>query len=115
MSKILDIYFPFAAGGDYYLGQLLSLKDAMSPQFATPCPHWIDPTDEHVMEAMRLTFGKVLVEHENSDHDQYGFLSLLLASMVHHSDWMLQICSDTTHPFNQIPLLSSPLTSTRTA
>lgn len=109
MGKILDIYFRFAAGGDYYLGQLLSLKDAMSPQFATPCPHWIDPTDERVLEAMRLTFGKVLVEHEDSDHDPYGFLSLLLASMVYHCDWMLQICSDSAHPFNQIPLLSSPL------
>ena len=41
----------------------------MTPEFATPCPHWIDPTDERVLEAMRLTFGKVLVEHEDSDHD----------------------------------------------
>jgi hypothetical protein len=106
MGKVLDVYFRFAAGGDYYLGQLLSLKDPMTPEFATPCPHWIDPTDERVIEATRLTFGKVLIEHEDSDHDPYGFLSILLASMVHHSDWMLQICSDTTHPFNQIPLLS---------
>ena len=85
----------------------------MKPEFATPCPHWKDPTDERVIEAIRLTFGKILVQHENSDHDPYGFLSLLLAStsMVHHSDWMLKICSDTSHPFNQIPLLSSPLLS----
>ena len=36
MGKILDIYFQFAAGGDYYLGQLLSLKDPTSLEFDTP-------------------------------------------------------------------------------
>jgi hypothetical protein len=79
MGKILDIYFRFAAGGDYYLGQLLSLKDPMKPEFATPCPHWKDPSNERVLAAVRLTFGKVLIKHEDSDHNPSGFLSLLLA------------------------------------
>jgi hypothetical protein len=35
MGKIIDI---FAADGDYYLGQLLSLKDPTRADFATPCP-----------------------------------------------------------------------------
>jgi hypothetical protein len=38
MGKILDIYFQFAAGGDYYLGQLLSLKDPNSLEFDPPVP-----------------------------------------------------------------------------
>jgi hypothetical protein len=110
MGKTLDIYFRFAADGDYYLGQLLSLKDPMKAEFATPCPHWKDPSAERVLATVRLTFGKVLIEHEDSDHDPSGFLSLLLGSMVHHIDWMLQICAnDSIHLFNQIPLLSSPL------
>ena len=45
MGKILDLYFRFAAGGDYYLGQLLSLKDPTKANFETPCPHWKDPSD----------------------------------------------------------------------
>jgi hypothetical protein len=87
MGKILDVYFRFAAGGDYYLGQLLSLKDPMAATFKTPCPHWKDPNDPRIREALKLTFGKVLLEHEDSEHDPTGFLSLLLASMVFHCYW----------------------------
>ena len=43
MGMILDINFRFAAGGDYYLGQLLTLKDSMTAEFNTPCPHWKEP------------------------------------------------------------------------
>jgi hypothetical protein len=110
MGKILDIYFRFAAGGDYYLGQLLSLKDPTKADFAAPCPHWKDPSDPRVHEAIKLTFGKVLLDHENTEHDPFGVLSILLASMVHHSRWIMEIIeSHPAHPFNKIPLMSSPL------
>ena len=33
MGKVLDVYFQFASGGDFYLGQLLSLKDLNSLEF----------------------------------------------------------------------------------
>ena len=59
MGKILDIYFRFAAGGNYYLDQLLTLKDPTRADFSAPCPHWKDPADPHVYEAIQLTFGKV--------------------------------------------------------
>ena len=110
MGKILDIYFRFAAGGDYYLGQLLSLKDPTRADFATPCPHWRDPADHRVYDAIKLTFGKVLLDHEHTEHDPFGVLSMLLASMVHHSCWIMQVIeSDPAHPFSKIPLMSSPL------
>jgi len=63
MGKILDIYFCFAAGGDYYLEQLLSLKDTMHANFKVPCPHWKDPDDPIVLEGIKLTFGKILLSH----------------------------------------------------
>ena len=110
MGKILDIYFRFAAGGDYYLGQLLSLKDPMHPNFNVPCAHWKDPDDPIVLEGIKLTFGKILLSHENTDHDPQGVLSFLLAAMVHHYDWILTICQEhPKHPFNSISLFSSPL------
>ena len=110
MGKILDIYFRFAAGGDYYLGQLLSLKDPTRADFATPCPHWNDPSDPRVYDAIKLTFGKVLLDHEHTEHDPYGVLSMLLASMVHHSCWIMKVIeADPAHPFSKIPLMSSPL------
>jgi hypothetical protein len=110
MGKILDVYFQFAAGGDYYLGQLLSLKDPNSVEFALPCPHWKDPNAPVVLEAIQSTFGKVLLFHGETEHDPKGVLSLLLASMCHHSSWMLGVCQKHPgHPFSKIPLLSSPL------
>ena len=56
MGKVLDIYFQFAADGDCYLGQLLSLKDPNSVEFDSPCPHWHNPNDPVVMETLKLTF-----------------------------------------------------------
>ena len=110
MGKTLDIYFCFAAGGNYYLGQLLSLKDPMQANFNLPCTHWKDPDDPIVLEGIKLMFGKILLSHENTDHDPQGVLSLLLAAMVHHYDWILTICQEhPQHPFNSISLFSSPL------
>jgi hypothetical protein len=91
MGKVLDVYFQFAQGGDHYLGQLLSLKDPNSIDVNTPCPHWKDPAHPTVLEALELTFGKVFTEHSATSHNPQGVLSLLLASMVHHSSWMLGV------------------------
>jgi len=89
MGKILDVYFQFAAGGDYYLRQLLSLKDSNSLEFDTPCPHWKNLNAPIVIAALDLMFGQIYKAHGDSSHDPHGVLSILLASIVHHSDWML--------------------------
>jgi hypothetical protein len=92
------------------LGQLLSLKDPNSVEFALPCPHWKDPDAPIVLEAIELTFGKVLLFHGETEHDPMGVLSALLASMCHHSSWMLGVCKKHPgHSFSKISLLSSPL------
>jgi hypothetical protein len=108
--RFLIFIFVLLLGGDYYLGQLLSLKDPMHANFNVPCAHWKDPDDPIVLEGIKLTFGKILLSHENTDHDPQGVLSLLLAAMVHHYDWILTICQEhPKHPFNSISLFSSPL------
>ena len=56
MEKVLGVYFQFAAGGDFYLSQLLSLKDPNSVEFDSPCPHWHEPNDPMVVDALDLTF-----------------------------------------------------------
>ena len=48
MGKVLDVYFQFAASGDFYLGQLLTLKN---------------PNSVVVVEALKLMFGRILMEH----------------------------------------------------
>ena len=59
MGKILDIYFQFAAGGDYYLGQLLTFKDPNSIYLDSPRPHWKDLNAPIVLDALDLTFGRI--------------------------------------------------------
>lgn len=107
MGKILDIYFRFAAGGDYYLGQLLTLKDPSKAEFNVACPHWKDPDHPTIRHAINQSFGSVILSHEFTDHDPHAVLSLLLASMVHHSGWILHVCDKyPTHPFHQLPLIN---------
>ncbi len=62
-------YFKFAAVGEFYLGQLLSLKDPNSMEFNTPCPHWHDPNNPVVHEALDHIFGKIVMEHGSMTHN----------------------------------------------
>jgi len=50
--KVHDVYFHFATGGDFYLGQLSTMKDPNSVEFDTPCPHWHDMNNPVVVEAL---------------------------------------------------------------
>jgi hypothetical protein len=63
-----------------------------------------------VEEALPLTFGQILMEHGTTTHDPQGILSILLASMVHHSNGMLGVLEvDPSHNFGKLPIPSSPL------
>ena len=105
MGKILDIYFQFAMGGDFYLGRLLTLIPPEDKMFDSLPPHWKDTNHAKVAEALGITFGKALTSHP----DSIGILKLLLASMVHHSNWLLeQVAKDPKHPFSNIRLLERP-------
>ena len=86
------------------------MKYPNKADFATPHPQWTDLLDHRVHDAINLTFSKVLLDHLNTEHDPYGVLSILLASMLHHSRWIIEIIeSHPNHPFSKIPLMSSPL------
>ena len=107
IGKILDVYFKFAMGGDQYLGRILAMLDPNSTKFAVLPPHWKEPTHPRVMEGIHLNFHGVLQAHEKNDPS--GMLSLLFASIVHHSDWLQGICAEhPSHPFHDIPILGAP-------
>ena len=55
-------------------------------------------------------FGQIYKAHGDSSCDPHGVLSILLASIVYHSDWMLGFLDkDPSHPFSCVQILSSPL------
>ena len=56
-GKVLNVYFQFAAGVVYYLGQLLTIKDPISVDFDTPSPRWKGLNASIVLDALDLMFG----------------------------------------------------------
>lgn len=107
IGKILDMYFKFAMGGDQYLGRILALLDPNKESFSILPPHWSDPAHPSVTQGIRICFGDVVSAHSGTNHDPSGLLSLLLASMVHHSDWLIGVCARyPSHPFHSLPLLN---------
>jgi hypothetical protein len=107
IGKILDVYFRFAMGGDQYLGRILALLDPSKETFSILPPHWKDQTHPAVLRGMNLCFGGVLAAHSSTSHDPSGLLSLLLASMVYHSDWLYSVCANHPgHPFQLLPVLN---------
>ena len=81
IGKVLDVYFKFGAAGDQYLRRLLAFLDPSSSDFAVLPPHW-----KAVRRGLRVCFGGVLEAHRDESYNPSGFLLLLLASIVHHSD-----------------------------
>jgi hypothetical protein len=106
IGKILDVYFKFALGGDQYLGRILALLDPNTESFSILPPHWTNPAHPSIFRGINICFGDVVTAHSGTSYDPSGVLSLLLASMVHHSDWLIGVCSKyPSHPFHSLPLL----------
>jgi hypothetical protein len=108
LGKIFEIYFQFAEPGDCFLGRVLAGLDCNSTDFATLPPHFKEQSKDHaaVREAMDLCFGPIIATHD-CDHSISAILFFCLASMVHHSGFLLEhIGKNTTHSFVGIPLLN---------
>lgn len=56
LGKIIDTYFKFGYGGDLYLGQVLSMKDADSKDFAILPAHWKDENDQLITTGVAHCF-----------------------------------------------------------
>lgn len=110
MGKVLDVYWHFAQPGDCYLGRVLSGLDPNNASFAILPPHFNldDPmTNSHVREAMYLMYGPILAQWGDKSANPTGLLLRVLASVVFHFDWVKkQARSNTSHPFNKIPLFA---------
>ena len=116
IGKVLDVYFKFGMGGDQYLGRILALLDPNKPEFSMLPPHWKDSSLPIVKKGLKLCFARILRNHANTDHDPTGILTLLLASIVYHADFMNKTrMNNPAHPFGKIPILNDhePLAALR--
>ena len=106
IAKVLDVYFKFGTGGNQYLGRLLAFLDPSDSSFAVLPPHWKDPTHTTVVLGLEIAFQGILDTHQNESYDPTCLLRLLLASIVHHFDWIISVCSKYPgHPFHGLALL----------
>ena len=114
MGAVLDVYLHFSEPGDHFLGRVLAGLDPNKAEFATMPPHFIMEgnlmEDADVKAAMKMMYGPILEKYrDNEEIDRTGLLLMVIASVVHHSPWMIDIVTRKPgHPFSLIPLLNSP-------
>jgi hypothetical protein len=83
------------------------LIDPEDDLFDTLPPHWKDKFHSTVWRRIKITFGKVLSCHKDTDHNPLELLSFLLASILYHSDWLFQeIGKHPGHLFYSILILN---------
>ena len=113
MGAVLDVYWTFSDAGDYFLGRVLAGLDPNKSEFATMPPHFIVEgnllDDLDIYEAMYLMYGPILNAYNGNDEiDPRGLLLIILASVVYHSDWLLDVVSNNPgHQFSLIPILNN--------
>ncbi len=109
LGKVFDIYWKWAEAGDQYCGRILAGLDPQSTDFAALPPHFIAGIeDEHINKAMELNFKNTykMAKSDNASN-MIAILLRCLASIVHHSDSLLQVISSKpSHPFTNIPILT---------
>lgn len=78
-----DIYLQFAASGDYFLGELLTIEDQNSVDFDTLHLRSTDPNATILLDALYLMFGWINKAQSDSSHDPLAFY------VFFHFDWIL--------------------------
>ena len=112
MGKVLDVYWHCAEPGDNYLGRVICGLDPLSPDFGALPPHFSleNPLEnKQISEAMTLMYGPILRTWAETCQDPTGVFLRLLASVVHHFEWLQAVArSRTNHPYNSIALIFRP-------
>lgn len=108
LGKVFDIYWLFAEAGDQYCGRILAGLNPHSSQFEIIPPHFtVGMENEDVKEAMNRCFYNILqLQDDKVRSNVIGVLLRCLASIVHHSDSLLNVMKSVRgHPFHQVPIL----------
>ena len=94
------------------MGKCLTGIDVNSTDFVILPPHFreCNPMDDtKVKEAVNLMCGSIVEKQKDSWKDQDAVVSRSLASVICHTDWIVEVSESTPgHPFLQSPLLQHP-------
>ena len=110
LGKVLALYWKWLHLGDCYVCRSLSGLDPDSKEFNTLPSHFTaDMDNDYIMEAMNLCFGPIMAKWGHLGI--YNVLSLGLASMVYHLDFLLgYVDGNSKHPFNSTYTPASRIT-----
>ena len=109
MGKVLDVYWHCAEPGDNYSGHVSASLGTLVADFNVFPPHFnanalFENTSIH--RAMELMHGPIYLQWEDTPQNPTGLLLRVLASVVHHFDWIKTLMRKSTdHPFNAILLV----------
>ena len=98
LGGVQDTYLRYESAGDQYVGRTVCGLPILSPNFATLPPHFIGDKSR-IEYACRLMF-------PNSPSALRYVLEFALASIVHHSEFLLNTL-DSGHPIFQTPIFAS--------
>ena len=109
MGSVLEVYWHFSEPSDQYLGRILSGLDHVDATFEILPPHYtmIDPKNNIDAKRAVIMMHRLIIEgYKDKEHDPSALLYRYLASVVYHSDKLIQViitCSG--HDFSKIPIL----------
>lgn len=111
LGQVFDIYWLFAEAGDQYCGRILAGFDSLSTDFDALPPHFVCGLENSIIvNALKRNFHYIYkLADENDEFANIKSLLLrCLASLVHHSDELIDLASKhgANHPFWKIPLFS---------
>ena len=93
LGEVLDVYWRFSEGGDMYLGRVLAGLSPNLPTFDTLPPHFLVGCENpDVKTALNICFPKIMAKANGNDSLLHvrGLLLRYLASLVYHSDKLMQ-------------------------
>jgi len=111
LGKVFDVYWLFAEAGDQYCGRILAGLDSLDTHFDVLPPHFICGVENPlILNALKRNFHYIYKLSDENDEfaNVKNLLLRCLASLVHHSDQLIDLASKqgANHPFWKIPLFS---------
>ena len=98
LGHVLERYVHYERAGDQYLGRIVAGLPNHKAEFAILPPHFPPNIDDEVRSAMDLVFPRL-----SQEIHLFGVLSFALASLVYHSDFLVQLLPQ------KHPLMSSSI------
>lgn len=102
IGEVQNRYFVQLEGGDQLVGRAVCGLPRNDVRYATPPPHFVDVRDDMVQNAVNHCFPQ-FITHANVLGDMRAVLTRVLASVVYHQTYLIELYAGQTH----VPLFNT--------